>query len=334
MSWSPLMLSLCVLLLAAGRSHTVAAQVKVEEAPLPPGWKDDVLADGTRYYFREDDPAQVSLNRPTSTAAAEDGTPAKKLPPQEKAAQDPHTPPKKEPPKQPPPPPPPRPPPPPEQPKQPQQPQDLTPPPAKQQPQPRPPPPPPKSITSSKRPVALHHQPVYDAAPQDDAPAVYSIVTQSCPKTVYVGGSAEGRRRCAKKIRKAIREGADINELGPSGQTALMAAVLQDKPLAVEALIELGADLEIRETDLCPGCSPMDGAANMGNVELVTILLAAGAKTSELATDGYAPIHSVSLPFLWLSTSSEIVAYMLIFLEALPTVAECCPATVAAFPRH
>lgn len=43
-----------------------------------------------------------------------------------------------------------------------------------------------------------------------------------------------------------------------------MAAVLQNKPLAVEALLSMGADPNIRETEHCPGCSPLDGAANMG----------------------------------------------------------------------
>ena len=62
------------------------------------------------------------------------------------------------------------------------------------------------------------NQPHFDAAAwkeSPDLPPVHEAVTQSCPTTVYVGGSAEGRRRCAKKIRKALQNGGKIDEQGP-----------------------------------------------------------------------------------------------------------------------
>jgi hypothetical protein len=109
-------------------------------------------------------------------------------------------------------------------------------------------------------------QPRFDRSPEVDGaqppselPPVFVAVTQGCSKHQYVGGNPEGLRRCDKKIRRALRAGGDINAQGSSGQTPLMAAVLQGKPLAVQALLNHGADTTIRETAHCPGCAPLDG---------------------------------------------------------------------------
>lgn len=47
----------------------------------------------------------------------------------------------------------------------------------------------------------------------------------------------------ADEVRRLLREGHDPNEIGPAGQSLLLAAVWNDRPLAtIEALLEAGAD--------------------------------------------------------------------------------------------
>ena len=56
----------------------------------------------------------------------------------------------------------------------------------------------------------------------------------------------ESSEKTARMIRKLVQLGADINQQDRVGQTALMHAFLEDNRIAFKALLELGADIGIR----------------------------------------------------------------------------------------
>ncbi len=72
--------------------------------------------------------------------------------------------------------------------------------------------------------------------------------------------------------------GADPNLQTQDGDSALMAAVSQRNHACVKSLISLGADVNARnaQTDW----TVLHLAANLGDPQLITILLDAGAKVS------------------------------------------------------
>ena len=95
----------------------------------------------------------------------------------------------------------------------------------------------------------------------------------------------------AKGIQVALDRGADINHHDDGvngGQTTLMTAVLGRKNLAIQYLVDQGADCTIGESS---GYTPMHGAGFKGNPEAVHILFEAGCDPSEMGTDGFTPIH-------------------------------------------
>jgi Ankyrin repeats (3 copies)/Ankyrin repeat len=84
--------------------------------------------------------------------------------------------------------------------------------------------------------------------------------------------------------------GANINAIGPGGQTPLMHAVLTGRDTAVKILLAHGgADTSIGEKD---GYTPMHGAGFQGRAAIAKILLQHGLNPSDVhAGDGYTPIH-------------------------------------------
>ena len=92
----------------------------------------------------------------------------------------------------------------------------------------------------------------------------------------------------ADAIEQAIGDGADINGIGPGGQTPIMHATLQGKVEAVRALLKLGADTTIGEKD---GYTPMHGAGFQGRSEIAKLLIAHGLDPRDKHSDGYEPMH-------------------------------------------
>ena len=80
---------------------------------------------------------------------------------------------------------------------------------------------------------------------------------------VAVGVTAQGSLHDAVgaddvgSIKDLLSSGANINEIGPGGQTPLMFAVLSGKKRAAKLLLARGADTSIGEKD---GYTPMHGA--------------------------------------------------------------------------
>ena len=71
------------------------------------------------------------------------------------------------------------------------------------------------------------------------------------------------------------------------GQTALLWAVAEKHPDVVRALIEHGADIQIRTKN---GFTPLLFAAQQGDIESARILLEAGANVNEAMPDGMTPL--------------------------------------------
>jgi ankyrin repeat protein len=75
-------------------------------------------------------------------------------------------------------------------------------------------------------------------------------------------------------VQKLINEGANINEPDRRGMTPLMYATQYDNIEMVEALIKKGADVNIKDKE---GCTPLYYAVSTGNLKLVKMLIDKGA---------------------------------------------------------
>eukprot|EP00195_Chlamydomonas_chlamydogama_P014942 CAMPEP_0202909808 /NCGR_PEP_ID=MMETSP1392-20130828/50328_1 /ASSEMBLY_ACC=CAM_ASM_000868 /TAXON_ID=225041 /ORGANISM="Chlamydomonas chlamydogama, Strain SAG 11-48b" /LENGTH=222 /DNA_ID=CAMNT_0049599677 /DNA_START=254 /DNA_END=922 /DNA_ORIENTATION=- len=92
-------------------------------------------------------------------------------------------------------------------------------------------------------------------------------------------------------VRKAIADGADLNQRGQGGQTPIMAATLSGSTDVVKLLLDEyrgKVDLSIGEQD---GYTPMHGAGFQGRHAVARLLLDAGLNPSDRHRDGYTPIH-------------------------------------------
>lgn len=89
-------------------------------------------------------------------------------------------------------------------------------------------------------------------------------------------------------IQDELNQGADINQIGPGGQTPLMHAVLQGREISVKFLLSKGADVTIAEKD---GYTPMHGAGFQGRSVIAKQLLDHGLDPLISHADGYLPIH-------------------------------------------
>ena len=89
-------------------------------------------------------------------------------------------------------------------------------------------------------------------------------------------------------VATALEEGADINAIGPGGQSPLMNAVLGGKEKSVQVLLDRGADPTVAEKD---GYTPMHGAGFQGRAQIAKLLIAHGLDPSDRHADGFTPIH-------------------------------------------
>ena len=70
--------------------------------------------------------------------------------------------------------------------------------------------------------------------------------------------------------------------------TDLIEAIINQNTQAVRKLLEQGCDPNV--CDDPAGITPLHYAAQIGNLEIATILVVAGANTFALSCDGYAPL--------------------------------------------
>jgi len=98
-----------------------------------------------------------------------------------------------------------------------------------------------------------------------------------------------------KTIQQHINAGSDLNIKEPAGgSTPLITAVVFGKPDVAKALIEGGADLNLRNND---GSTALYCAAFFGRTELVEILLEKGADKDIRNNFGSTALEAVSAPF-------------------------------------
>ena len=89
-------------------------------------------------------------------------------------------------------------------------------------------------------------------------------------------------------FKKAVKEGADVNSINPSGLPAIYSAVVMKRADFVKMLIEADANVNARvrydSTTMIPGDSPLKYAAETGQIEIVKLLLAAKADVNAKLT--------------------------------------------------
>ena len=113
------------------------------------------------------------------------------------------------------------------------------------------------------------------------------------------------------QVEAALVDGADVNTLGPGGQTPLFRSALAGRMDAVRVLLSNGADASIPEPS---GFTVMHGAAFRGRAEIVTLLAEHGVPLNELHKDGFAPIHRAC----WGSEPSDTETVRALLAQGVP----------------
>jgi ankyrin repeat protein len=88
-----------------------------------------------------------------------------------------------------------------------------------------------------------------------------------------------------------LQAGADINMFDDDDHSALIIAIDNLYIDAVMELVEAGADINASRSTHGLGMSPLSTAALKGNVEMVSLLLALGAKPSAIDAGGWVPLQ-------------------------------------------
>ena len=84
-------------------------------------------------------------------------------------------------------------------------------------------------------------------------------------------------------------KGADVNVLEVHGQTPVFTAMIKNHEKVVRTLIEAGADItKPRSTD---GCTLLHGAALLGHLASLRVLISAGAELNTEEHDGRTPLY-------------------------------------------
>jgi hypothetical protein len=92
-----------------------------------------------------------------------------------------------------------------------------------------------------------------------------------------------------KKARKLIAGGANVDQTNEYGYSALYLAAQGDEKMT-QLLLHSGADANARSSS-----TPLQGAAQRGNLATVRILLAAGARIEDTDGSGWTPLFSAAL---------------------------------------
>lgn len=96
-------------------------------------------------------------------------------------------------------------------------------------------------------------------------------------------------------VRQHIAAGSDLDEREPAvGSTPLISAAVFGKTDIARALVEAGADVNLKNNE---GSTPLHSAAFLCRMEIVELLLANGADKNLLNKYGSTPLQSVSAPF-------------------------------------
>ena len=100
----------------------------------------------------------------------------------------------------------------------------------------------------------------------------------------------------ADRLRELLDAGADPNEFAPDGFTALTLACFFKRPVAARLLLERGADVHQRARNENIQVLPIhSAAADGGSVEIVRMLLDAGADVNATQPGGFRAIDAARM---------------------------------------
>ena len=94
--------------------------------------------------------------------------------------------------------------------------------------------------------------------------------------------AAENRADCQECVELLIAAGADVNDTGPDGFTALMAAVTDGTTQCMEVFVNKGADVNMTDNS---GRTAVMCAADSGNVKCLEYLIQQGADVNKMWWD-------------------------------------------------
>ncbi|MCK5683641.1 ankyrin repeat domain-containing protein [bacterium] len=143
----------------------------------------------------------------------------------------------------------------------------------------------------SNRSIGIAPYSLQQTNKNDNAPTADSIVMKSCKK---------GNVRVLKRL---IKDGADIEALGPDGKTLLHYAVYSGSEDTIRLLLDSGLDIEIKSTN---GETAFTEAVKKKKLNLSEFLLQNGAYIDSIDRKGLTPLH-----YAVLNKDSEMVELLL-----------------------
>lgn len=95
-------------------------------------------------------------------------------------------------------------------------------------------------------------------------------------------------------IRALVRHGADVNACDATGSTALHAAAVKNQEGATDALMELGAKVDVQGGENDARWTPLLLASDQGSSQAVVTLLRHGADVRRFGHNRYSALHLAS----------------------------------------
>jgi ankyrin repeat protein len=123
------------------------------------------------------------------------------------------------------------------------------------------------------------------------AAAAIMVLSLAAPGSAQATLLEAAEQGLSPDVIAALTDGADVNQRGPDGTTAIMFAAYYGDLDLVNALIDAGADVTLQNAF---GTSAITEAAIIGHTEILTALLAAGADPNFENPEGETPIMAVA----------------------------------------
>lgn len=95
-----------------------------------------------------------------------------------------------------------------------------------------------------------------------------------------------------RTVDRLLREGIDVNTVGPYGHTALILAAYNPDTEIVAFLLEHGANVNAKDD---AGMTPLHCAGYKGNVAVARLLLTGGADVALTNRHGFNPLHEAAM---------------------------------------
>ncbi|CAM9439543.1 unnamed protein product, partial [Laminaria digitata] len=145
---------------------------------------------------------------------------------------------------------------------------------------------------------------LHTAASRDQVATIQELLQTGADKGVDINAQdEEGRtplhaatmKDNAASVRVLHARGADVGRLDSSGCTPLHWGVARELyghgPYALDALLDAGVDVNVRQADVNAEFSPLDQATAEGNLEVLQKLLEHGANVNDANATGHTALH-------------------------------------------